>query len=229
MSFNLIVPAAAHKTEYNECMPRVFRLNAKGYPLCVEAVMGLNLQQFSAVYFTILRQHDERYGIAAMLRIQLDRAGLGCAKIVVLDAPTSSQAETIFRTIDKEQITGPIFIKDADSSFTVDVIPQNGLVVFPLEKLSYVNPQHKSYVAVDDMQFVTNFIEKRVIDHYFNAGGYCFEEAQTFVAYYRQYCNQPGLYLSHIVYAMLLDRYIFRPFFAEKYEDFEMIYPNDKK
>lgn len=222
MNFNLIVPAAAHREEYNERLPRVFRLSSRGLPLCIEAVMGLNLQQFSSIYFTILRQHDEQYCITSMLRVQLDRVGLQRAKIVVLDEPTTSQAATICETITKENVTGPIFVKDADCFFTAEILPQNGLVVYPLERLSQVNPQHKSYVAVDDMQFVTNTIEKRVIDHYFNAGGYCFEDAQTFVNYYQRYMDQPGLYLSHIVYAMLLDRKIFRPYIAENYQDLHL-------
>lgn len=219
MNFNLIVPAAAHREEYNERLPRVFRLNTKGVPLCVEAVMGLDLKQFTDICFTILRMHDERYGVASMLRIQLDRVGLQRARIVTLDAPTTSQADTIIQTIAKEHLTGAVFIKDADSYFTADILPQNGIAVYPLERLSQVNPQHKSYVAVDDMQFVTNTIEKRVIDHYFNAGGYCFEDVQTFETYYQRYRNQQGLYLSHLVYAMLLDKKTFRPIIVEDYKD----------
>lgn len=223
MSFSLIVPAAAHRDEYAERLPRVFRLNTKGLPLCIEAVRGLDLNQFSAIYFTILRQHDERFGIAALLRIHLDRLKLQHARIVILDAPTSSQAETIIQTIAKEHIEGAIFVKDADSFFTADILPQNGIAIYPLERLSQVNPQHKSYVAVDDMQFVTNTIEKRVIDHYFNAGGYCFEDAALFESYYQRYYNQSGLYLSHLVYAMLLDHHVFRPFMVENYKDLHLI------
>ena len=223
MSFSLIVPAAAHKPEYEENLPKIFRLNEKGVAHCIEAVLGLDLSQFSTICFTILRQHDEHYSVADMLRIQLDRVGLTCAKIVVLDKPTQSQAATVYETIEREHITGPIFIKDADCGFNAEIQPQNGIVVFPLEKLSQVNPQHKSYVAVDDMQFITNTIERRVIDHYFNAGGYCFDNAQTFCTYYRRYADKKGLYLSHIVYAMLLDKYSFRPFFAENYKDMELL------
>ena len=222
MSFSLIVPAAAHKVIYEEQLPDIFRLNNKGVSLCVDAIMGLDLGIFSHVYFTILHQHDMLYGISAMLRIQLDRIGLKNAKIVVLEHPTSSQVETIYQTICKEHISGPIFIKDADCSFTADIYPQNGIVVYPLEKLTIVNPQHKSYVAVDDMSYITNTIEKRVIDHYFNAGGYCFDNASTFCHYYERYAGQQGLYLSHIVYAMLLDRHIFRPFMANNYKDLEL-------
>ena len=223
MSFSLIVPAAAHKVIYEEQLPEIFRLNNKGVSLCVDAIMGLDLGIFSHVYFTILHQHDMLYGISAMLRIQLDRIGLKNAKIVVLEHPTSSQVETIYQTICKEHVSGPIFIKDADCSFSAELYPQNGIVVYPLEKLTIVNPQHKSYVAVDDMSYITNTIEKRVIDHYFNAGGYCFDNASTFCHYYERYATQQGLYLSHIVYAMLLDKQIFRPFIANNYKDMELV------
>jgi len=223
MSFSLIVPAAAHKESYDKQLPKIFHLNNKGVSLCVDSIMGLDLGLFSHIYFTILHQHDMLYGISSMLRIQLDRIGLKNAKIVALEHPTSSQVETIYQTICKEHISGPIFIKDADCSFSAEIYPQNGIVVYPLEKLTIVNPQHKSYVAVDDMSYITNTIEKRVIDHYFNAGGYCFDNASTFCHYYERYATQQGLYLSHIVYAMLLDKQIFRPFIANCYKDMELV------
>ena len=223
MSFSLIVPAAANKPEYENNIPTVFRLNEKGISVCVEAALSLGTDQFASIYFTILKIHDERYGISDMLNMQFRRLGMANAKVVVLDEPTSSQAETIYATITKESVHGAIFIKDADCSFGVEIFPHNGIVVYPLEKLSMVNPQHKSYVAVDDMLYITNTIEKRVIDHYFNAGGYCFEDAETFASYYERFAGMHGLYLSHIVYSMLLDGHIFRPFIAENYKDWELV------
>lgn len=222
MNFSLIVPAAANKKIYESQLPKIFHLNDRGYFFCVEAISCLDLSIFSAVYFTILRQHDEKYDIGAMLNMQLTRAKIKNAKIVILDKPTDSQAETIYQTICQEHINGAIFIKDADCKFTADIYPQNGIVVYPLEKLTVVNPQHKSYVAVDDMSYITNTIEKKVIDHYFNAGGYCFDNSTIFSQYYEQYGTQKGLYLSHIVYAMLLDKHIFKPFIAKEYKDLEL-------
>lgn len=222
MSFSLIVPAAANKPEYENIIPTVFRLNEKGISVCVEAALSLGIDQFASIYFTILKIHDEKYGLSDMLNMQFRRLGMANAKVVVIDEPTSSQAETIYATIIKESIQGAIFIKDADCSFGAEIFPHNGIVVYPLEKLSMVNPQHKSYVAVDDMLYITNTIEKRVIDHYFNAGGYCFEDAETFASYYERFAGMHGLYLSHIVYSMLLDGHIFRPFIAENYKDWEL-------
>lgn len=78
-----------------------------------------------------------------------------------MPSATQSQAETVFETIRIERISGSIFIKDADGYFSCDVEPANGVAIFPLEKMSLVNPQNKSFVAVDDMFYVTNVIEKR--------------------------------------------------------------------
>ena len=222
MNFSIIVPIAANKKEYSSQMPSVFKLNDKGVSRCVEAVMRLELENVDTIYFTILKQHDELYGIKNLLQLQIDRLVLPNAKIVVLDKPTYCQAETVFETIKKENITGPIFIKDADCSFTTEVSVHNGVVVYPIEKLKSVNPQHKSYVAVDDQLYITNIIEKKVIDHYFNAGGYMFEDADNFVAYYMMLAQYDNLYLSHMIYAMLLDGYVFRPFIADEYSDFDI-------
>ena len=82
-----------------------------------------------------------------------------------------------------------------------------------------MDPQHKSYVAVDDMFYVTNIIEKRVVSRFFSAGGYCFEDAMDFCSYYEKLKDYAPLYLSHIIYAMLLDKKIFRPIQIDDYQD----------
>lgn len=222
MSFSLIIPAAANKKRYEEEMPFIFSLNKKGICYCLQAMQGLDLEQFDHIYITILREHEQRYGLSSMLDMQLKRLHIDNARIVVLKHETNSQAETIYQTIQAVDISGTIFVKDADSYFTSEILPQNGIAVYPLERLSQVDPQHKSYVAVDDMGYITNTIEKRVIDHFFNAGGYCFDDAAIFCQYYQRYKEWPGLYLSHLVYAMLLDKQVFRPFKVDEYVDLRL-------
>ena len=219
MKFNLIVPIAADKPEYNDERPYVFGFDADGMIICVKSIMGLDTSKFDAIYFTILRKHDEQYGLREMLEFQFKRIGLSHAKVVVLDAPTSSQPETIYRTIEAEGIEGAIFVKDGDCYFSCEPYPQNGVAIYPLEKLPIVDPSNKSYVAVDDMYYITNIIEKRVVSHYFNAGGYCFESTSQFCNYYERLCKHGHIYLSHIIYAMLLDKHEFRPFQVKGYKD----------
>ena len=218
--FSLIIPIAGNKEAYKTRIPRVFRIADDGTMLCVKAILGLDLSVYSAIYFTVFREMDERYAISERLALQFRIHGLSNAKVVVLDKPTGSQPETIYRTIRQEHISGSIFIKDADCSFAGEVMFRNSVAVYPLEGLRWVNPQDKSYVAVDDMFYVTNIIEKRIVSHLFSAGGYGFESAAEYCGYYERFAGAPGLYLSHIIYAMLLDKRVFRPVMAKEYVDF---------
>jgi len=219
--FTLIVPIAADKEEYEHNIPPVFRIAEDGSLLCIKSILGMNLSCFNKIYFTILKKLDEQYSLSERLLLQFKIHGLNNAEIVVLDRPTSSQPETIYQTIRQRNITGSIFIKDADCYLEGEVSRQNSLAIYPLESLKWVNPQDKSYVSVDDMFYVTNIIEKRIVSHYFTAGGYCFENASQYCAYYKSLAGQKGIYLSHIVYAMLLDGYTFRPIKINKYIDFQ--------
>ena len=222
--FTLIVPVAGDKAEYRERLPLVFNYGDDGVMLCVKAVTGLNLSKFTDIIFVVLADHDRRYGIEGQLRLQFGRLGLDRARVLLLDEPTGCQAETIYRVVKSQCLEGAIFIKDGDCYFQADdIVRQNGVAIYPLEELTIVDPQHKSYVAVDDMNYVTNIIESRVVSHYFNAGGYCFEDAAVYCDYYERLRGYGHLYLSHVIYAMLLDRHIFRPIEISGYIDWAII------
>ena len=222
MSFSLIIPIASDKKEYEQSMPYVFRLGEDGIMYCIHAIMKLNLHLFDNIYFSILTIHNERYYIKQLLDLQFQRLKLSNAKVVIIEHLTYSQPETIYQTIKQENIKGSIYIKDADCTFSCEIMPENSVAIYPLENLSWVNPQNKSYVAIDDMFYVTNIIEKRIISHFFSAGGYGFENSEEFCKYYELFVDKKGLYLSHIIYAMLLNKHIFRPSLAQNYQDFNI-------
>ncbi len=219
---SLIVPIAADKPEYELHIPYVFRMDDSGTMYCLKAILGLELSAFKNIYITILKKHDVKYGIAGMLSLQIERLQLKNVHICVLETSTRNQAETIYQTIKKECIKGAIYIKDSDGYFKSEVVVQNGVAVCPIEKLKVLKPQNKSYVNVDNMYYITNIIEKRVIGHMINVGGYCFEDADMFCQYFERLMEKnEKLYLSHIVYAMLLQGLVFRPTVVEEYEDWE--------
>lgn len=221
-SFSLIVPIAADKPAYEHEMPYVFGLASDGIMICVKAILGLNLDVFDNIYFTILKKHDDLYSLSDLFKLQFKRLKLSNAKVVVLEEPTSSQPETIYQTIKRESVEGSIFIKDADCYFECEVRPEDSVAIYPLENLEWVNPQHKSYVAVDDMFYVTNIIEKKIVSHYFCAGGYGFASTLSYCMFYEKIFDNSRIYLSHIIYSMLLEKSIFRPILIKRYSDFEM-------
>ena len=221
--FTLIVPIAADSKEFAEHMPLAFRQDDTGIMLCVKAILGLPLQLFTNIYFVILKKHDLLYSLQERMAIQFKINQLDNAKVLVLDEPTANQPQTIYEAIRKADIRGSVFVKDADGYFVADdIIAQNGIALFPLEELSLVDPQHKSYVAVDDMNYITNIIERRIVSNLFNAGGYSFEEAEEYCKYYERLKDYGKLYLSHIIYAMLLDKISFRPIEIKNYQDWSL-------
>lgn len=219
---SLIVPIAADKPEYESHIPFVFRMDDSGTMYCLKAIQGLELSSFEKIHITILRKHDEQFGISGMLKLQIERLKLNNVYICILDSPTNNQAETIYQTIKQEHILGAIYIKDADGYFKSEIVVQNGVAVCPIEKLTILKPQNKSYVTVDNMYYITNIIEKKVVGHMINVGGYCFEDSMMFCQYFERLNDmKEKLYLSHIVYAMLLDGIVFRPTEVADYEDWE--------
>lgn len=221
-TFSLIIPAAADKSKYREMIPHIFTPDKEGVMICVKSILGLNLEIFDNIYFTILRKHADRYDVDVLLDLQLRRLGLDKAKIVILEEPTATQAETVAKTIEREDIIGSIFIKDADSYFKAQILPENGVAVYPLEKLELVDPRNKSYVAVDDMQHITNIIEKRIVSNLFSVGGYCFRDVEDFLEVYHRHRNLGAIYLSHLIYSMLLNGHLFRPIHATEYSDWNI-------
>ena len=219
---NLIVPVAADKAEYNEGLPYVFGLDGDGVIICLKSILGLDVNQFDNIYFTVLKKHDDKFFVGDNLRLQFKRLGLSNAKVVVLDNPTQDQAETIYQTLLKEDIQGSVFIKDADSFFKTSIVEGNGVAIFPIEELDVLAPKNKSYVAVDDMYYPTNIIEKNVVGHYISAGGYLIRDAEIYKRYYDRLRGYGKLYLSHLLYAMLLDKKTFRPMIVEEYKDWEL-------
>lgn len=221
MNFSLIVPAAGNAKEAT-LLPKIFMLDNEGVMLCVKSILGIKPETFSDIVFTVLRSHVQRFDVDTLLKLQFKRLGLHNARIVILEDPTRNQAETIATTIRRCNIEGPVFFKDADCYFEAEIYPENGVAVYPLENLPLVDPRNKSYVAIDDMQHITNIIEKRIVSNLFNAGGYCFEDVKDFLSAYENYISLGNIYLSHIIYGMLLDGHIFRPIKIDNYKDWNI-------
>lgn len=214
----LIVPVAADKLEYADGLPYVFGLDKDGVMICIKSILGLNFSKFNNIYFTILKKHDTRFSLKDMMRLQFKLLGIPQAKVTILDKPTQDQAETIYMTILQENIRGGIFIKDADSYFQTDITEMKGVAIFPIEELEVLAPKDKSYVAVDDMYYITNIIEKSVVGHYISAGGYSMPVADFLECYHR--LRKFGkLFLSHLIYAMLLEKKSYRPMMVSQYKD----------
>lgn len=229
--YTLIVPMVCTNKPKNK-VPLEFKYdNNTGQINCIKALEGIDLSMFTKIYFVLLYEHELKYHVAEKIAVarKFNKDLLDIEIIFkFLDNPTSSQAQTIYDTIVSYNITGPIFIKDADNTCTCsNPIKGNSVLVYPLEKTPLVDPQHKSYVNVDDQNFVVNIIEKRVVSNLFNCGGYSFTDAELFKTAYEALLGYEDIvnhmYISHIIYWLILNKKArFRPVEATYYEDFEI-------
>lgn len=220
MSFNLIVPVAADHPEYSVQKPYWMDIHPSGNLMLFEAISGLNLEQFDAIYITMLKKHVVQYGFEEYVLRQFNLEGLGNKiKLVLLDSPTRNQPETVALTIEKENIIGAVVVKDADNHFECKLKPGNFLCTYPLDALTNVSPADKSYIDVDDNSFITNIVEKKIISRWFCTGAYGFEDSMLFVKYFKKYQKYKQLYISHLIYGMLLDNINFSPVSVINYLD----------
>ena len=185
------------------------------------AVGGLPIH-LDDMIVTLLREHEIRFDATAGLAVAFGRRIETC----ILEEPTSSQSETIAKTLLATRLNEPFLVKDSDGSFATTKWNDetNFVCVSSLNRSELINPRNKSYVVVDDEGEITAIREKVVISDLFNVGGYFFRSPQQFLGYYEQLTRNPPndsgeLYLSNVIDAMLTDAVPFSTQLVDDYRD----------
>lgn len=220
MSLNLIIPAAGRSTRFPGLRPKWMLVHPNGNLMLTEAIRSLELQNVNTIYVVVLKEHVEQYECINGIERAFENIGLkNKLKLVILNEGTRHQPETIAKAILQEKIHGPIFIKDSDNRFQCDIQPKNGVAIYGLDKMQLVNVSNKSYVTLDENQMINNIIEKQVIGSLFCTGGYSFADSEEYMSFYDKLKHNDNLYVSHIIYSMLLDGMTFEPFLVSAYND----------
>ncbi|MBZ7939778.1 hypothetical protein H2277_08365, partial [Campylobacter sp. W0014] len=215
---NLILPVAGKSSRFPNMKPKWLLTHPNGNLMIIEAIKGLPLSQFKTIYVICLKEHSDKYNLKNILIQQFDV--LKCKdklKLIMLDQETKSQPETVYKGIKKANITGQIYIKDSDNFFIEENFTGNFISTFDLNEMDLINAKNKSYVCLDEQNIVVNIIEKKIISSMFNVGGYGFEEAEVFCNFFEKLKDFNNLYISHIIYSMMLEGIVFR---ASKVKDY---------
>jgi dTDP-glucose pyrophosphorylase len=216
----IIVPCCGSSTRYPNQPPKWMLPAPDGQPMLTLAVSGFDLD-LDQVVVVILREHDEAYGARQGINDAFGRE----VEIVVLDEPTSSQAETVASAIRALDLDEPFLVKDSDNCFTLDDLEQDDCYVSvdSLNNHDLINPRNKSYVQVDHNGLITNIREKEVISDLFSVGGYFFNDASNFLDVFDRLAASDSswnreLYISDIVGSMVLDG---TPVLARRVEQYQ--------
>lgn len=222
---NLIVPIAGSSSRFPDMKPKWMLTHPRGRMMVIEAISRLDLNKFDRIYFVGLQEHENQYGFSDSLRIQFYEVGIAeKSEIVLLQERTKNQPETVFRGIQQAAITGPIFVKDSDNQFSSLLPPSGNFISYlDLHALEKVNARNKSYIQLNEDGLITNIAEKKILSPYFCVGGYGFESADLFSSVYARLQDNDDLYISHMIFQVLLDGGNFKGVEVSDYSDWGTI------
>lgn len=207
---NLVLPCAGESSRFPGTRPKWMLTQPDGQLMVTTAISKIDTSSVDNIYVVVLKKHIQEYSCEDGIRKAFEDQGLGDkTQIIVLDNPTGSQPETIYNAIKQGGIEGSIFIKDCDGQFRASVSGRNEVCIHDLSRMHLVHAANKSYVICDEHNIVTNIAEKNIISSKFCVGGYSFDSAKHFSDYYEKMKDYKDLYVSHIIYQMMLDGHKF--------------------
>lgn len=207
----LLIPVAGKSSRFPGMRPKWLLTMPDGRLMIEKSVEGIELQQFTRIIIICLKEHLNSY--VSESGKSIIAKGIDPLKVSYCELlkPTKSQSETIRTAIDLLNIEGPIFIKDCDNNFDYKFKGGNEIATLDLHNIGLVDAKNKSYVSIDPMGRVTNIAEKAVISNKFCVGGYGFESAKEFCTSYDALdSSSHELYISHVIYKMILENKIFQ-------------------
>lgn len=220
----LIVPMAGKSSRFPNVKPKWMLTHPSGRFMAIEAVRGLNLDDFEKLNFVYLQEHEEKYSFLKGFREELEDLGLlGKSRLIPLDKPTVDQPETVNQAINIASISGPILIKDSDNYFEAVVKSGNYVCSCDLNTIGLVKPRNKSYISINSMGNVANIVEKQVISSTFCVGGYGFSDSSDFIAALTRLGTMKERYISNVIYDLLLEGFDFESLPVKNYSDWGTI------
>ncbi|GAK85504.1 hypothetical protein JCM19238_3093 [Vibrio ponticus] len=217
--FTLILPVAGRSSRFPNMRPKWLLTMPDGKLMIEKSIENIDLNQFNQVVIVCLQEHLDKYTASEVIITSFERSTGITPKLVILDKPTTSQSETIYQAIKKGNIEGSFFIKDCDNTFQCKPEPINAVTTIDLNDIELVDAKNKSYVEVDSLDVISNIVEKEVISNFFCCGGYSFQSASKFCQTFESIASDEEVYISHVIYKMLISGEEFVRRTASKYTD----------
>lgn len=197
----LLVPCCGESQRYNG-VKKQFLVLPNGLPLPVFSASGIT--NVDRTIYTFIKD-DFNENISGKL---IYKRG-----ICLLDERTSSQVETIRRTIINEELyEQKIYIKDCDNYFEAVAMP-NIVTVKSIRNATF-KLNNKSYTEYNVDGKVLRMAERCQISQHINVGGYGFESGEMFLKY-----SEGTSYVSEVITAAR-QHVGFHVNFCKKYIDY---------
>lgn len=202
----LIVPCAGRSSRFPNMRPKWMLNHPDGKVMVEKAIEGLPLDRFDRIIITIVKEHDERFNARLVLDQVFNLKKNKKIEVLVLPEFTSSQADTVYQTLQKKKVTGPFVVKDSDNHVKISGYPRPEFVVgLNIHKTDQEvrRLKSKSFLMVNDQGIVVDVIEKRIRSEVVCVGVYGFESPKKFSEAFRFLLDnqktKAEIYLSHVI------------------------------
>lgn len=197
----LIIPCAGQSSRFTTKLPKWLLDHPSGKTMVYEAIQGLPLDTFDEIIIVALKRHLTE---SLTTRIFDEFKGLPF-QLLPLDEDTKSASDTITQCIEILGIDGEIYIKDSDDYFSIGSVESNEICTYSLNDCKNITPGNKSYIKMNEHGEVLTIVEKNVISSDFCCGLYSFKDAREFAETYKSIKMEGEIYVSHVIYQMLLN------------------------
>lgn len=211
----LIIPCAGQSSRFTTKLPKWLLDHPSGKTMVYEAIQGLPLYMFDEIIIVALNKHLNKELTERIFK-EFEEYNF---KLLTLDSDTKSASDTISQCIELLNIKDEIYIKDSDDYFEISDINPNEICTYSLNDCKNITPGNKSYVKVNEHGEVLTIVEKNVISADFCCGLYSFYDAEEFVRSFKSIQMDGEVYVSHVIYQMLLHGHRFYNRQTENYVD----------
>ena len=219
---SLIIPVAGQSSRYPGMRPKWLLTMPDGSLMIEKSVSKIDLKNFDNIIIVALKEHVKSKTKKKVLSRILKNSISKKIKLILLNKPTSCQAQTVLKAIEILNLKGGFVIKDSDNIFSQKISKKNinQISVINSKKIELIDAKSKSYISFDRLGKIINIVEKKVISDYFCCGAYEFKSSREFLKYAKRCLKlSKNVYISDVIYSMILDNYSFFYKEAENYID----------
>jgi len=221
---SLILPVSGKSSRFPSMRPKWLLTMPDGKLMYEKSIELLDLTRFDNIFLVCLQEHLDKYTSVRSLKESF-RKNYDLELKVMSIEKSDSQSSTVNQLIKEVKLGGSFVVKDCDNIFNVDCTPGNFVGYLSINDFGLIDAKNKSYINIDNFGNITNIVEKKVISTDFCVGSYGFESTKDFVDGYSRISNNSNsktqeIYISHIIYSLLLKNKIFIARKSSNYIDF---------
>lgn len=221
----IIVPAAGKSSRFPNMRPKWLLTHPNG-KLMIENALANFLDRGYRIVLATTTEISQTNDVHLIIK------QLFGEKVELFEIPhqTKSPCETINYVIENYiRDDCPIIIKDSDGYLDVNDFTElndNFCIGVDLGVTEVNNIISKSFIKKDNNNIIRDIIEKKISSNYICAGGYGFKSALEFSIEYQKLMSMnliEEVFVSHIVYSMIVGGAIFKYVASSDFEDWGTI------